>query len=464
MLSIKKISVRRGQWEDRVKPLTKLPPGLSRRTVELISDLKKEPLWMRNFRLKSLKLFQQQSYPVWGPNLSSLNFDKISYYSSVNKKTELAWDKVSPLVRRTFARLGVPQREAVILAGAGAQYDSELVYHSLCEELKKSGVIFLSMEQGLVQYPQLVKKYLGSVIPPSDNKLAALNSAVWSGGSFIYVPPRVRLVKPLHAYFRLNARNLGQFERTLIIADRNSEVEYIEGCTAPYFNVDSLHAAVVEIIAEPGAKVRYTTVQNWSTSVYNLVTKRALVKRNAYVEWIDGNFGSKVTMKYPSVILSQPGARGKVVSLAVAGSGQLIDAGAKAIHLAPYTSSQIISKSIAWGSGRTSYRGLVKVVPRAGHSQTKVRCDAMLLSATAQSDTYPCLDVKDQQVQMEHEATVSRLSDEQLMYLQSRGWSESDAAALVLNSFIAPVRQALPAEFAIELERLLNLEMEGSVG
>ncbi|MBU1039205.1 Fe-S cluster assembly protein SufB [Patescibacteria group bacterium] len=456
--------IKRGQWVDKIKPLEKIGLGLSDNIIRQISGFKQEPDWMLKRRLQAFRIFKQKKYPQWGPDLSKLNFNKICYYSRINYSSQSTWANIPSPVKKTFERLGVPKLEAAVLAGSGLQYDSEIVYQALQADLKKIGVIFLSMEQGLRQYPKLVKKYFGQVVPARDNKLAALNSAVWSGGSFIYVPPGLKVSKPLQAYFRLNARNLGQFERTLIIADKNSELEYIEGCTAPYFNVDSLHAAVVEIVVEAGAKVRYTTVQNWSTSVYNLVTKRALVKRNAYMEWLDGNFGSRVTMKYPSIILSQPGAKGKIVSLAVAGKGQVIETGAKAIHLAPLTSSQIISKSIALAKGRTNYRGLLKITPAANNSRSSVCCDALLLSPQARSDSYPKVDVKNQKVHLEHEASVARLSQEQLIYLQSRGFSKSEAVNLIVNGFVAPVRQALPAEFAIELEKLLDLEMEEAVG
>lgn len=451
-------------FHDEVEPVLALPRGLSKRVVEEISHLKNEPAWMRNVRLRALEIFEAKPLPAWGVDLAAIDFNNICYYLKPSDRRAGTWDEVPPKIRQTFAKLGIPQAEAKLLSGVGAQYDSEAVYHHLKDEWKKQGVIFLDMDSGLREYPDLVKQYFGTVVPLADNKFAALNTAVWSGGSFVYVPRGVQVTIPLQAYFRLNAQNMGQFERTLIIAEEGSLVTYVEGCTAPVYALDSLHCAVVEIIAKAYSRVRYTTVQNWSNDVYNLVTKRALAYEGACVEWVDGNFGSKVTMKYPCVVMKEPGARADVLSLAVAGAGQHQDAGAKAIHLAPNTSSNIISKSVSHGGGRTSYRGLLKVAPQARGIKSKVKCDALLLDPASRSDTYPTMKVDAADAQVEHEATVSKVGEEQLFYLRSRGLTENEAVSLVVSGFIEPIAKELPLEYAMELNRLIKLEMDGSVG
>jgi len=451
-------------FHDDEKPVFALPPGLSPRVVDEISSLKNEPTWMRQWRRQALQVFVAKSLPTWGADLSGIDFNKICYYLKPSARSETSWADVPPQIKRTFDKLGIPQAEAKLLSGVGAQYDSEAVYHNLKEEWRRQGVVFLDMDQGLKQYPDLVREYFGSVVPLKDNKFAALNSAVWSGGSFVYVPPGVHVTVPLQAYFRLNARNMGQFERTLIIAEEGSTVHYVEGCTAPVYAVDSLHCAVVEIIAKAGSRVRYTTIQNWSNDVYNLVTKRAVAEDDAVVEWVDGNFGSQVTMKYPCVVLKGRGSRADVLSLAFAGAGQHQDAGAKVIHLASDTSSNIVSKSVSRDGGRTSYRGFLKIAPQARRVKSKVKCDALLLDPKSRSDTYPTMQVDSSDVQLEHEASVSKVGEEQLFYLRSRGLSETEATSLIVSGFIEPVARELPLEFAIELNRLIQLEMEGSVG
>jgi Fe-S cluster assembly protein SufB len=442
----------------------KTPMGLTSSIVEDISSQKNEPAWMRRFRLQALNIFQKISLPNWGGNLSSINFDQLYYYLKPTANPVRSWDQVPDTIKNTFDRLGIPQAEREYLAGVKAQYDSEVVYDSLKNTLANQGVIFTSMDQDLQKHPDLVREYWSTVIPPADNKFAALNSAVWSGGSFIYVPPGVRVDLPLQAYFRINAARVGQFERTLIIADEGSFVHYVEGCTAPIYTSDSLHAAVVEIIVKPGARVRYTTIQNWSPNVYNLVTKRARVEKNGVMEWVDGNLGAKLTMKYPSVYLVGEGAHGEVLSLAYAGAGQHQDAGAKAIHIAPHTTSKITSKSISRNGGRTSYRGLLRVSPSAPHSRSRVVCDALILDKHSRSDTYPTMQIDQHLVTIEHEATVSKIGRGQLFYLQSRGVPESEAQSLIVNGFIEPIVKELPLEYAVELNRLIQLEMEGSVG
>lgn len=449
---------------DPEKYVFKARKGLNRDVVEEISWMKNEPEWMRQFRLRALELFEQRPMPRWGADLSEINFDDIYYFVRATEKTERSWDDVPEQIKRTFDRLGIPEAERKFLAGVGAQYESEVVYHNIQENLKKQGVIFLGMDQGLAEYPDLVKKYFGTVIPPSDNKFAALNSAVWSGGSFIYVPKGVRVEMPLQAYFRINAQNMGQFERTLIIADEGSYVHYIEGCTAPIYSSDSLHSAVVEIIVHKGARVRYTTIQNWSMNVYNLVTKRAVAYEDATMEWVDCNLGSKVTMKYPSVYMMGKGARGEILSVAFAGKGQHQDAGGKVVHGAPYTSSLVTSKSISKDGGRTSYRGLLKVYPGCEGVKSNVRCDALLLDEQSRSDTYPYIEVDEDNVQIGHEASVSKIGEEQLFYLMSRGLSEAEAATMIVSGFIEPIVKELPMEFAVEMNRLIQLQMEGSVG
>ena len=438
--------------------------GLSEELVRYISEMKEEPEWMLDFRLKALEYFYKRPMPTWGADLSGIDFDNIFYYIRPSEKQGKNWDEVPAYIKETFDKLGIPEAEKKYLAGVGAQYESEVIYHSLREDLEKLGVIFLDMDSGVREYPELVKKYFGTIIPANDNKFAALNSAVWSGGSFVYVPKGVKIDVPLQAYFRINAENMGQFERTLIICEEDSYVHYVEGCTAPTYSTDSLHSAVVEIIVMENARCRYTTIQNWSKNVYNLVTKRAAAYRNAPMEWVDGNLGSKTTMKYPAVMLMEEGARGEVLSVAFATDGMHQDAGAKMTHVAPNTSSQIISKSISKGLGRSSYRGLVKIHKGAKGSRSNVVCDALLLDEASRTDTYPYMEIEEDEVSVGHEATVSKVADEQLFYLQSRGVSESDAMSMIVNGFIEPITKELPLEYAVELNRLIQLEMEGSVG
>ncbi|MBI2617260.1 Fe-S cluster assembly protein SufB [Candidatus Gottesmanbacteria bacterium] len=438
--------------------------GLSPEIVEEISFHKGEPDWMRKFRLEALEIFYKKPLPMWGGDLTKINFDDIYYYIKPTQKKAKSWEDLPKEIKDTYDRIGIPEAEKKYLGGVSAQYESEVVYKSIQTTLDKKGVIFLDMDSGLAEYPDLVKEYFGTIIPPHDNKFAALNSATWSGGSFIYVPKGVHVELPLQAYFRINAANMGQFERTLIIADEGSFVHYVEGCTAPIYTTDSLHAAVVEIFVKKNARVRYTTIQNWSTNVYNLVTKRMRVEEDGVGEWIDGNIGSKLTMKYPSVYLMGKGARGEVLSIAYAGPGQHQDAGGKAVHFAPNTTSKITSKSVSCGGGRTSYRGLIQVMQSARGAKTKVVCDALLIDDASRSDTYPTMDIRTNDTQIEHEATVSKIGDEQLFYLMSRGLSKADAEAMIVNGFIEPIVKELPLEYAVELNRLIQLEMEGSVG
>lgn len=438
--------------------------GLSLDVVNAISGYKNEPDWMKKFRQMSLNIFYKKSMPLWGADLSTINFDDIFYYIKPIQDKAATWEELPAEIKDTYDRIGIPEAEKKYLMGVSAQYESEVVYKSVNEMLTKKGVVFLDMDSGLAQYPDLVRKYFGTIIPPLDNKFAALNSSVWSGGSFVYIPPGVHVELPLQAYFRINAANMGQFERTLIIADEGSYVHYVEGCTAPVYSTDSLHSAVVEIIVKKGARVRYTTIQNWSTNVYNLVTKRARVEEEGTMEWVDGNLGSKITMKYPSVYLMGRKARGEILSIAYAGPGQHLDAGGKAVHAAPETSSQIISKSISRGGGRTSYRGLVKVYKGMKDTRSKVVCDALLLDEASRSDTYPTMEIDEQESQIEHEATVSKIGDEQLFYLQSRGISEIQARSMIVNGFIEPIVKELPLEYAVEMNRLIELQMQGSVG
>ncbi|HEV3124458.1 MAG TPA: Fe-S cluster assembly protein SufB [Candidatus Dormibacteraeota bacterium] len=438
--------------------------GLSPEVVAAISAHKEEPEWMLKFRLKALNHFYKRPMPAWGADLSGIDFDNIYYYVKPVEEQSRSWDDVPQSIRDTFDKLGIPEAERKFLAGVSAQYDSEVVYHSIREDLDKLGVIFGDCDTGLREHPEIFRKYFGTIIPANDNKFAALNSAVWSGGSFVYVPAGVHVDVPLQAYFRINSDNMGQFERTLIIAEEGSFVHYIEGCTAPTYSSDSLHSAVVEIIAHKNAHVRYTTIQNWSDNVYNLVTKRAVAYEGATVEWIDGNLGSKVTMKYPAIYLMGERAHGEVLSAAFAGDGQHQDAGAKCIHVAPNTTSQIISRSISKGTGRTSYRGHIKVYPKASGVKVNVRCDALLLDEEAQSDTYPYMDIENADVEIGHEATVSKVGEEQIFYLMSRGLSESDATTLIVNGFFEPFVKELPMEYAVELNRLLAVQMEGAVG
>jgi Fe-S cluster assembly protein SufB len=438
--------------------------GLTRATVEEISTMKDEPDWMRDFRLKALEHFQKRPMPNWGADLSGIDFDDIFYYIRPAEKQGKTWEEVPEYIKNTFEKLGIPEAERKFLAGVGAQYESEVIYHSLREDLEKQGVIFLDMDSGVREHPELVKKYFGTIIPYNDNKFAALNSAVWSGGSFIYVPPGVHIDVPLQAYFRINAENMGQFERTLIIVDKDAYVHYVEGCTAPTYTTNSLHSAVVEIVVLEGGRCRYTTIQNWSKNVYNLVTKRAAAYKNATMEWVDGNLGSKVTMKYPAVWLMEEGARGEILSVAFASDGQHQDAGGKVVHVAPRTSSQIISKSISKGTGRSSYRGLVKVYKGAEEVRSNVVCDALLLDETSKTDTYPYIEVEEERASIGHEATVSKVAEEQIFYLMSRGLSQDEAMSMIVNGFIEPIAKELPLEYAVELNRLIQLEMEGSVG
>jgi Fe-S cluster assembly protein SufB len=451
-------------FHDDEEAVYKSKKGLSHAVVSEISEMKGEPSWMRQYRLKALDHFLARPMPTWGGDLSGIKFDEIYYYVKATDRDARNWDDVPAYIKRTFDKLGIPEAERKFLAGVGAQYDSEVVYHNIREDLKKQGVIFLGMDQGLAEHPDIVREYFGTVVPANDNKFAALNSAVWSGGSFIYVPEGVHLQVPLQAYFRINSESMGQFERTLIIAEPGSYVHYVEGCTAPIYSTDSLHSAVVEIIVKEGARVRYTTIQNWSNNVYNLVTKRMKVYADGVGEWIDGNLGSKLTMKYPSIYLMEPGAHGEILSLAFAGPGQHQDAGGKVIHGAPRTTSTIISKSISKGGGRTSYRGQVKVYPGCRDVKSTVRCDALLLDEDSRSDTYPYMDIEEERVTIGHEATVSKVGEEQLFYLQSRGIQEAEAAKMIVNGFVEPIVKELPMEYAVELNRLIELQMEGAVG
>ncbi len=439
---------------------------LTEALVREISARKGEPDWMLQFRLKALVTFNQKPLPTWGDTdlLAMIDFNAITYYLSATDHQATSWDDVPQNIKTTFDRLGIPAAERSFLSGVSAQFESEVVYHNVQKSLEDQGVIFLDMDSGLRQFPEIVKRYFGTVIPPNDNKFAALNSAVWSGGTFIYVPKGVTVKLPLQAYFRINAANMGQFERTLIIADEGSTIHYIEGCTAPVYSSHSLHAAVVELIALPGAHIRYTTVQNWSKNIYNLVTKRALAHRNAFVEWVDGNLGSLLTMKYPSIYMIGEGARGDILSIAFAGDGQHQDAGAKAMHFAKNTTSNIVAKSISKGTGRSSYRGLVQVNRGCTGVKSHVRCDALLLDETSRSDTYPTMNIFEPSAVIEHEASVSKIGDEQLFYVMSRGLSELDATSLIVNGFLESFTKELPLEYAVELNRLINLEMEGSVG
>lgn len=438
--------------------------GLSEDVVKEISWMKKEPLWMHENRLRGLELFYKKSLPHWGGDLTKINFDDIFYYLKPTEKQGKTWDDVPADIKNTFDRLGVPQAERKFLAGLTAQFESEAVYHSLHKNLTAQGVIFTDMDTALKEHPEIVKKYFGTVVPAHDNKIAALNTAVWSGGSFLYVPKGVHVKIPLQAYFRINAKNMGQFERTLIITEEGASVHYIEGCSAAIYTTDSLHAAVVELIAMPNSTIRYTTIQNWSNSVYNLVTKRAVAYENATVQWIDANIGSKLTMKYPCVVLAGRGAKGEVLSMAFAGKGQHQDAGAKMIHVAPDTSSIITSKSIAQGGGRTSYRGLVKVLKGAERSKVHVQCDALLIDPISRSDTYPTMEIDEEQVAIAHEASVTKITEDQLFYLRSRGLPEADARAVVVGGFVEQFVKELPMEYAVEMNRLIQMEMEGGVG
>ncbi|WP_309116713.1 Fe-S cluster assembly protein SufB [Saccharothrix sp.] len=439
--------------------------GLNEDVVRDISAKKNEPEWMLDFRLKALRLFDRKPMPTWGSDLSGIDFENIKYFVRSTEKQAASWEDLPEDIKNTYDKLGIPEAEKQrLVAGVAAQYESEVVYHKIREDLEEQGVIFLDTDTGLKEHPELFKEYFGSVIPSGDNKFSALNSAVWSGGSFIYVPKGVHVEIPLQAYFRINTENMGQFERTLIIVDEGAYVHYVEGCTAPIYSSDSLHSAVVEIIVKKGGRCRYTTIQNWSNNVYNLVTKRAKAEEGATMEWIDGNIGSKVTMKYPAVFLMGEHAKGEVLSIAFAGEGQHQDAGAKMVHMAPHTSSTIVSKSVARGGGRTSYRGLVQVNKRAHHSKSTVKCDALLVDNISRSDTYPYVDVREDDVSMGHEATVSKVSEDQLFYLMSRGLNEDEAMAMIVRGFVEPIARELPMEYALELNRLIELQMEGAVG
>ncbi|MFT6765649.1 MAG: Fe-S cluster assembly protein SufB [Alteromonas naphthalenivorans] len=438
--------------------------GLSKDVVLRISQEKNEPQWMIDFRLRALDIFEQKPMPSWGADLSELNHHDIQYYVKPTDKQETSWDKVPDKIKKTFEALGVPQAERSFLAGVGAQFESEIVYQNLQQQWKDKGVIFCDIETALREHPELVKKYFATIIPAHDNKFAALNSAVWSGGSFVYVPTGVRIDMPLQAYFRIDEQRMGQFERTLIIAEPGSYVHYVEGCSAPVYRSSSLHSAVVEVIALEGAHVRYTTIQNWSSNVYNLVTKRSVAHKNATVEWVDGNFGSKVTMKYPCIILKGEGAKGQIISIASAGAGQHQETGAKIIHLAPNTTSNVISKSISKNGGRTSYRGLLKVIKGAHNVTARVQCDALLLDDKSRTDTYPTVQVHEERTDVGHEASVSKINEEQLFYAMSRGLSEQQARTMIVNGFIDVFVKELPMEYAIEINRLIAHEMEGSIG
>ncbi len=453
-------------WHDPENSTIRFDNGLSEQVVRDISALKDEPEWMTEFRVKAYRHYEKRPMPTWGNMslLEQIDFDNICYFLRSGEGTETNWDDVPEDIRNTFQKLGIPEAEQKWLSGVTAQYESEAVYHSIREDLVKQGVIFLDMDSGLREYPELVKKWFCSVIPYSDNKFSALNTAVWSGGSFIYVPKGVHVEMPVQAYFRINAKNMGQFERTLIIADEGSSIHYVEGCTAPTYSSDSLHSAVVELIALPGSYIRYSTVQNWSANVYNLVTKRGIAHENATIEWVDGNLGSKLTMKYPSVILKGEGAHAEVISVAYSGKGQHQDTGAKIHHLASNTTSKILSKSISKDGGRGSYRGLVTVSAKAENCKVNVVCDALILDEESRSDTYPTMEVANSTARCEHEASVSKVSDEQLFYLMSRGHAENEALAMIVNGFFEPFVRELPMEYAVELNKLMALEMEGSIG
>src|SRR3954454_12044597 len=438
--------------------------GVSHELVDAISSHKNEPDWMRKFRHKSLDYFYARPMPEWGGNLGEIDFDNIFYYIKPTENQANSWEDLPADIKDTWDKLGIPEAEKKYLAGVGAQYESEVVYHKLQEHLEKQGVIFLDTDTALREHEELFKQYFGTIIPQNDNKFAALNSAVWSGGSFIYVPPGVHIEMPLQAYFRINAENMGQFERTLIIVDEGAYVHYVEGCTAPIYSTDSLHSAVVEIIVKKDARCRYTTIQNWSNNVYNLVTKRATCDAGATMEWVDGNIGSKVTMKYPAIYLLGEHARGETLSIAFAGEGQHQDAGAKMVHAAPNTSSSILSKSVARGGGRTSYRGLIQINEGAYGSKSNVLCDALLVDQISRSDTYPYVDIREDDVSMGHEASVSKVSEDQLFYLMSRGMAEDEAMAMIVRGFVEPIAKELPMEYALELNRLIELQMEGAVG
>jgi len=454
----------RYDFHDDIRYAHLAKPGLDEKIVRSISEIKNEPQWMLDLRLKALKAFWIKPFPRWGPDLSRLDFKKIRYYASPTEQKTDSWEMVPKSIKKTFDRLGIPEAERKFLGGASAQYDSEVVYHHLRKEWESQGVVFLDMDSGLREYPEIVKKHFGSIIPINDNKFSALNTAVWSGGSFVFVPKGVKVKIPLQAYFRINTKNAGQFERTMIIAEEGASVHYVEGCSAPIYSASSLHAAVVEILAEKGSHIRYTTIQNWSNNVYNLVTKRAVAHEDAFVEWLDGNIGSKINMKYPGIILRGKRARGQVLSVAYAGKGQVQDAGAKMIHEAPNTTSQIISKSISQGGGRTSYRGLVKIAKGAKNCKSFVQCDAYMLDQKSRSDTYPTIKVDDDSATVAHEARVGKIAEEKLFYLMSRGIPEKEALAMIVLGFIESFTKELPMEYAVELNRLIEMQLEHAVG
>jgi len=444
-------------------PVFKAEKGINREIVAQISEMKNEPSWMLDFRLEAFKIFESKPMPKWGGDIA-LDFQDIYYYLKPTNEQGKTWDDVPQEIKDTFDKLGIPEAEKKYLSGVKAQFESEVVYGSLQEDLGNKGVIFTDTDTAVREHPELLREYFGKIIPSTDNKFAALNSAVWSGGSFIYVPPGVKIEFPLQAYFRINAEQMGQFERTLIIVDEGAEVHYVEGCTAPMYTTESLHSAVVEVMVKKNARCRYTTIQNWANNIYNLVTKRAMAYENALMEWVDGNLGSHLTMKYPAVYMMEPGARGEILSIAFSSTGQHQDAGAKVVHCAPNTSSRIISKSISKNGGRSSYRGLCKIEDGATGSKSSVVCDALILDSESRSDTYPYIEVEEQDVQIEHEASVSRIGEEQLFYLMSRGLTESEASSMIVSGFIEPLIKELPMEYAVEMNRLIQLQMEGSVG
>ena len=449
-----------------VEPVYRARKGLSEEVVREISAYKEEPEWMLNSRLKALQVYKSKPMPTWGGNLSELDavLDEIYFYVRPQDRMEHSWEDVPEEIKDTFEKLGIPEAERKVLAGVGAQYESEMVYHSLREEWEKQGVIFDSIEDGLKNHPDLFREYFGTIIPTQDNKFAAMNAAVWSGGSFVYIPPGVHLDTPLQAYFRVNQERMGQFERTLIICDEGASAHYIEGCTAPVYSTESFHSGVIEIVVKKNARFRYTTIQNWSNNMYNLVTQRAVVHEGANMEWLDGNLGSKLTMKYPSCYLVGEGAHGEILSIAYSGDGQHQDTGGKVVHVAPHTTSSIISKSISKGHGRSTYRGLCKVHEGAHHARSNVECDALLINDTSRTDTYPYIEIEENDANVGHEASVSKIGEEQLFYLTSRGISEEEAMAMIVRGFIEPIAKELPLEYAVELNRLIELEMEGSVG
>jgi len=450
-------------FQTQTDAVFKAEKGLNADIVNQISSMKEEPQWMRDFRLRSLEIFESKPMPSWGGEIG-LDFQDIYYYLKPTNEQGRSWDDVPDEIKETFEKLGIPQAEREYLSGVKAQFESEVIYGSLKEDLAKQGVLFTDTDTAIKEHPELIEEYFATIIPPEDNKFAALNSAVWSGGSFIYVPPGVKIEFPLQAYFRINAENMGQFERTLIIVDEGAEVHYVEGCTAPMYSSESLHSAVVEIVCKKGSRCRYTTIQNWANNIYNLVTKRAMAYRDATMEWVDGNLGSQLTMKYPAVYMMEPGARGEILSIAFSGKGQHQDAGAKLVHAAPHTTGQIISKSISKNGGRSSYRGLVRVEKGAHGSRSNVVCDALILDEESRSDTYPYIEIAEQNVSVGHEASVSRIGEEQLFYLTSRGLTEAEASTMIVNGFIEPLVKELPMEYAVELNRLIQLQMEGSVG